>query len=64
MSIFTNSAARSAEEAADYTRAVLGLLGDRDPFEVLRATPSAVRLLVDDTPPETIGLPEADGKCA
>jgi hypothetical protein len=62
MSIFTNSAARSVEEAAEYTRAVLGLLGDRDPFEVLRGTPSAVRLLVDGTPPGSIGLPEADGK--
>ena len=62
MSIFTNSAARSVEEAAEYTRAVLGLLGDRDPFEVLRGTPSAVRLLVDGTPPGSIGLAEADGK--
>jgi DinB family protein len=62
MSIFTNSAARSVEEAADYTRAVLGLLGEQDPLEVLRGTPSAVRLLVDDTAPQMIGVPEAEGK--
>ena len=62
MSIFTNQAARSVEEASEYTRAVLDLLGDRDPLDVLRGTPAALRLLVDDTTPDTIGLPEAAGK--
>ena len=33
-------AARSSEEAGDYTKALLGLLGDRDPMQVLRETPS------------------------
>jgi hypothetical protein len=62
MSIFTNSAANSIEEAAGYTGAVLGLLGDTDPLEVLRTTPAAVRTLVADTAADTLGTPEADGK--
>ncbi len=62
MSIFTNSAARSAEEAAEYTQAVLGLLGDRDPLDVLRTTPAAVRTLVVDASPDLLATPEADGK--
>jgi len=62
MSIFTNSADRSVEEAADYTRAVLGLLGDRDPFEVLRATADAVRTLVGGLRPDQLAAPESPGK--
>jgi len=62
MSIFTNSAERSVEEATDYTRAVLGLLGDRDPFDVLRATPAEVRRLVAAVSPELLAAPEAPGK--
>ena len=62
MSIFTNSAARSVEEAAEYTEAVLGLLGDRDPLEVLRTTPAALRTVVADASPELLARPEADGK--
>ena len=62
MSIFTNSAERSVEEAAEYTRAVLGLLGDRDPFDVLRATPAEVRGLVAGAPPGLLAAPEAPGK--
>ena len=33
MSVFTNSASRSKEEAQAYTGAVLGLVGDAEPFE-------------------------------
>ena len=62
MSIFTNSAARSVEEAAEYTQAILALLGDLDPLEVLRTTPAAVRTLVVDVAPELLAIPEAEGK--
>lgn len=62
MSIFTNSAARSVDEAVEYTRAILGLLGDRDPVTVLSATPAALRRLVDGMPDRLTALPEAEGK--
>jgi hypothetical protein len=62
MSIFTNSAARSVEEAAAYTQAVVGLLGDRDALEVLRGTPAALRTVVEDASPELLARPESDGK--
>ena len=42
MSVFTNPAQGAAEHAAAYVRAVLELLGDRDPNAVLRETLSAL----------------------
>jgi DinB superfamily len=62
MSIFTNSSARSVEEASEYTKAILGLLGDRDPMEVLPNTPGTIRRLVAETPAGKMGTPEAEGK--
>jgi hypothetical protein len=62
MSIFTNSAARSIEEASEYTSALLALLGDRDPLEVLPTTPPAIRKLVAGASAEELRTPEADGK--
>jgi hypothetical protein len=41
MSVFTNPASRSAEQAAAYTAAVQELLGERNPIEVLQNTASA-----------------------
>ena len=35
MSVFTNSESRSIEQARAYTEAILGLLGTRDPIDVL-----------------------------
>ena len=46
MSIFTNSAVRSVEEAKAYTSAILDLLGARDPMDVLPRTPDAVRAAI------------------
>ena len=62
MSIFTNSSARSREEAAEYTRAILGLLGTRDPLTVLGDTSAALRRLLDGMPDRLTALPEAEGK--
>ena len=62
MSIFSNTASRSVEEAAEYTRALLGLLGDRDPLQVLTTTPQEVRRLVEGVPEEQTARPEAEGK--
>jgi uncharacterized damage-inducible protein DinB len=62
MSIFTNSAARSKDEAAEYTRALFGLLGNRQPLDVLRETPEVIRgLLAGMTDAET-AKPEIEGK--
>jgi hypothetical protein len=62
MSIFTNSAARSSEEAGDYTKAVLDLLGDRDPLQVLRETPGALRGILDGVSADMATTPESPGK--
>lgn len=42
MSIFTNNARTSKEEASQYVTAVLGLLGDRDPMDVLANTETSL----------------------
>ncbi len=39
MSVFTNSASGAAEQAGDYVGAIIGLVGERDPMAILRATP-------------------------
>ena len=62
MSIFTNSAARSKEEAQAYTAAILDLLGDQDPIGVLRDTPAAVRDGIIGLSDEQLSTPEAAGK--
>lgn len=62
MSIFTNNAASSKEEAGAYTTAILGLLGERDPLQVLRATPSAAQQLIEGVAADRLAAPEAPGK--
>jgi hypothetical protein len=42
LSVFTNPAARSPEQADAYVRALLDLLGEREPLAVLAATPAAL----------------------
>jgi len=53
MSVFTNPASASKEHAEAYIRAVLDLLGERDPLAVLRDTAAALR-------ERTRGLSEAE----
>ena len=62
MSIFSNPAARSQEQATAYTTAVLELLGSREPLEVLRATPQALARSIDGLTAAQVGRPEAPGK--
>jgi hypothetical protein len=62
MSIFTNSASRSVEEAQAYTAAILNLLGSREPIGVLRDTPAAVRRAIAGMPDDLLSTPEAAGK--
>ena len=64
MSIFTNPAASSAAEARQYTSAILGLLGDRGPLDVLRATEAELRRRVDGVSPGRLLKREAPGKWA
>lgn len=59
MSVFTNPASRSAEQAAAYTTAVLNLLGSEDPFAVLRRTPAALEEFRAGLSGDVIARPEA-----
>ncbi len=62
MSVFTNSAGRTAEQASAYVGAVLDLLGDRDPMTVLRATPAALAAAIEGAAPSQLRQPERPGK--
>lgn len=62
MSVFTNPATRAADGAASYVRAILDLLGDRDPMVVLRETPSALRRAIEGLPRQQLRQAEQPGK--
>ena len=62
MSVFTNRLSSSPDQAREYTSAILGLLGDREPRAVLRATPQALRHAVDGLSDGLLSTPEAPGK--
>jgi hypothetical protein len=62
MSILSNRFSEAKHEAGDYTRAVLGLLGDQDPLVVLARTPPELASLVDGLSSDALGQPEAPGK--
>src|SRR4051812_29311215 len=62
MSIFTNSASRSKEEAKAYTAAVLGLVGDAAPIEVLQKTETRLRELSRGLTRSQLAQREAPGK--
>jgi uncharacterized damage-inducible protein DinB len=62
MSVFTNSASRSAAEAREYTAAILGLLGARDPMDVLTSTSVALRAAIEGVSDADLSKPEAPGK--
>jgi len=62
MSVFTNPASAAAEHAAAYIRAILDLLGERDPTAVLSETPSALSRAIDGLSPQQLRQPEQPGK--
>ena len=62
MSVYSNRSIDPPEERAQYSRAVLALLGDRDPIAVLRDTPGALVRAIDDLTPAQLRTPEAPGK--
>jgi uncharacterized damage-inducible protein DinB len=62
MSVYTNAAADAAGQSDSYVAAVLDLLGSRDPFEVLEATPGALRAAVAGMSDAQLARPERPGK--
>jgi uncharacterized damage-inducible protein DinB len=59
---FTNPASAASEEAARYIERLLGLLGDRDPFEVQNELVERLRELVAGLDESALRQPEAPGK--
>jgi hypothetical protein len=62
MSVFTNSSSHASENAQAYMAAVLDLLGARDPVEVLRTMPTALRQALQGLSGPQLVEPEAEGK--
>lgn len=62
MSVFTNPASSAPGQATQYTTAILELLGDRDPFDVLRQTSARLEQRTADLSRDEIRRPEAPGK--
>ena len=62
MSVFSNPASRSLEDAKAYTTAVLGLLGERDPGMVLQDTPGALRKAISGLSESQMSTPEMTGR--
>jgi hypothetical protein len=62
MSIFTNSSSSTPDEIAGYVEAILGLLGDRNPREVLGDTPRLLRAELDGVGEAQASIREAPGK--
>jgi hypothetical protein len=62
MSVFTNPSSSSREQARAYTAAILGLVGDADPLEILRTTPATLREAIAAVAPDRLSVHEAPGK--
>lgn len=62
MSVFTNPASSSKEQATEYTAAILGLVEDREPLDVLKRTPTALERAIKGLTPRQLGKREAPGK--
>jgi hypothetical protein len=64
MSVFTNPASSSKENARAYTAAVVDLVGERDPLEVLRKTPVALERAIRGLTGRQLSKREAPDKWA
>jgi len=64
MSVFSNPASSTPSETAAYVTALLGLIGDGDPVEILRHTPAVIAQFLESTPTQILTIPEAPGKWA
>lgn len=62
MSVFTNKYGATADEADAYVQAVLELLGDLDPVEVLSGLRPAIEQRIKGVREDDLIKPEAEGK--
>jgi uncharacterized damage-inducible protein DinB len=62
MSVFTNPGSASKEHADAYIAAVLDVLNDSDPLDVLQATPAAFSRAIDGLSPAELCAAEKPGK--
>ena len=62
MSVFTNSFRSAKDERAQYTGAVIGLLGAQAPLTVLQGTAAKLRRAVKRLTPRQLAKPEAPDK--
>lgn len=62
MSIFTNPASASKAQGQAYTRAILDLVGERDPLGILKETARALRDAVAGLSDAELSVPEREGK--
>ncbi len=62
MSVLSASGMLTPAQADSYTAALLHLLGDKNPLQVLRETPAMLRDTIDRLAPQQIDTPEAPGK--
>jgi hypothetical protein len=62
MSVFTNAASGSIEQARTYTAAILELLGTQDPIDVLERTSDATRNAIAGVSDAQLSQPESPGK--
>jgi hypothetical protein len=61
-SVFTNASPSNPEQARAYTSAVLDLVGEKEPFEILTSTPAAIGRIIDGLSRDELSHPEAEGK--
>jgi hypothetical protein len=62
MSVFTNLASSSKEQASAYIAAVLELVGNQDPRELLERTPEALSARISGLDSRQLSEPEAPAK--
>jgi hypothetical protein len=59
---FTYPAGDAVNAAASYTKALIDILGDRDPLDVLRATPDRLRAIATSVDDDRLRRVEGPGK--
>ena len=62
MSVFTNPASSSKEQAKAYTGAILDLVGDKKPMDVLKRTPAALEKAIRGLTGKQLSKREAPNK--
>src|SRR5688572_873228 len=62
MSVFSNRSSDPPQERAQYAKAVLELVGGREPLAVLRDTPAEAARAIEGLSPAQLRQPEAPGK--